>query len=274
MLKSISNIAWPQNDERWVLEKLQQRNWNAIEVAPSKVWEDFRKIPSKERKYYKQNIEEYHLNICSLHSLFWGIQGARLFGAQQEQQAFKDYLKELVDLAADLGSRVLILGSPAVRDKGNYEYSEAIYIAAAVLNEPAEYAWMCNVKILIEPLTKKETNFINTHTEGLELIRAIGSNGFGLHLDAKSVAAEEMDAEAVIKGCKDDIEHFHINDPDLRPIGMTADYHEKMGKALAQIGYPHYISVEMKMTENYRQSIEASMNYVDSYYEIENCNRD
>ena len=266
MLKSISNIAWPQDDEQWVLQKLQQRSWDAIEVAPSRIWEDFRGISGQERRNYKEKIQTYGLKICSMHSLFWGIQEAKLFGTKTEQQAFLDYLKELVDLAVDLESKVLILGSPSVRDRGEYEYSHAMDIAATVLREAAEYALMSKVKILIEPLTRKETNFINTHSEGLKLVKMVNSEGFGLHLDAKAVAAEDMRIEDIVLECKGHIRHFHINDPDLQQIGTVADYHERIGQALIQNDYLGYASIEMRMTGKHRECIEKSMSYVDLYY--------
>lgn len=266
MLKSISNIAWPQENEEWVLKELQRRKWNAIEVAPSRIWEDFRKISGQERKKYREKILEHDLKICSMHSLFWGMKEAKVFGTAAEQKFFQDYMKELVELAADLGSRVLVMGSPPVRDREGLEYSEAVDIAASVLREPAEYAVQNNVAILIEPLTKKETNFINTHSEGLELARAVDSEGFGLHLDAKSVASEGVDVTDAIFACNGHIRHFHVNDPNLQPIGTVADYHEKMGKALRQIEYAGYVSIEMKMTDNYQASILQSMDVVDLYY--------
>ncbi len=266
MLKSISNIAWSQENEEWVLKELQRRKWNAIEIAPSRIWEDFRKISGQERKKYREKIMEYDLKICSMHSLFWGIKEAKVFGTVAEQRFFQDYLKELVELAVDLGDKVLILGSPPVRDRGGIEYSLAVDIAASVLREPAEYAAQNNITILIEPLTKKETNFINTHSEGLELARAVDSEGFGLHLDAKSVASEGVDVTGAIFACNGHVRHFHVNDPDLQPIGTVAGYHEKMGNALRQIEYAEYVSIEMKMMDNYQESILRSMDVVDLYY--------
>lgn len=266
MLKSISNIAWPRENENWVLKELQRRKWNAIEVAPSRIWENFRKISRQERNKYREKIMEHGLKICSMHSLFWGIQEARMFGTEVEQKFFQDYLKELVELAVDLGSKVLVLGSPPVRVRGGYEYAQAMDIAATVLKEPAEYAAQNNITILIEPLAKKETNFINTHSEGLELVRAVDSEGFGLHLDAKALAAEGVDITDSILACKGHIRHFHVNDPDLHPIGTVADYHEKMGNAMRQIQYPEYVSIEMKMTNHYQEDILRSMDLVDLYY--------
>ncbi|MCM1038207.1 MAG: sugar phosphate isomerase/epimerase [Ruminococcus sp.] len=249
-----------------MLKKLRQRHWDAIEVAPSRIWEDFRRISSQERRKYKEKILGYDLKICSLHSLFWGIQEPKLFGTKLEQQAFQDYMKELVDLAVDLDSKVMILGSPLVRDRRKYEYGQAMDIAVAVIQEVAEYALKNKIKILIEPLTKKETNFINTHSEGLELVRKVNSEGFGLHLDAKAITAENTKIEKIILDCKEYIRHFHINDPNLQQIGIAADYHKKIGEMLQKIDYSGYVSIEMRMTDKYRDCIEQSMEYVELYY--------
>lgn len=266
MLKSISNIAWHQADEDWVLRKLREQNWDAIEIAPSRIWEDFRTVPRQKRIDYQKKVECQGLKICSMHSLFWGTKGIQIFGGSEEKRNMVEYLNELVDLAVDLKSRVMVLGSPAVRDKGEYEYDEAITIAARVLHESAEYADANGIKILIEPLTKQETNFINTHLDGLNLVEAVNSNGFGLHLDGKSIAAEETDLEKIILCCKGKIEHFHINDPGLQDIGTVAEYHTQMGLLLKRIGYDKYVSIEMRQSEKYRESISNSMQYVDEKY--------
>lgn len=266
MLKSISNIAWEQRDEEWVISKLRESNWDAIEVAPSRIWKDFRTVPRQQRVDYRKSIEEQGIHICSMHSLFWGVKESHFFGNAIEQRNMIVYLKELVNLAVDLKSRVMVLGSPAVRDRSGYEYDEALTIAARVLHEPAEYAKENGVKILIEPLSRKETNFINTHLEGLDLVAAVNNSGFGLHLDAKSIADEGIDLERIVFNCRGKIEHFHINDPGLAEIGKEANYHTKIGRLLKKINYEQYVSIEMRQFENYRASISNSIRYVDARY--------
>ncbi len=266
MLKSISNIAWEQKDEEWVISKLLESGWNAVEVAPSRIWKDFRMIPRQQRIDYRKLIEEQGVHICSMHSLFWGVKEVHLFGSVLEQKNLVQYLKELVDLAVDLHSRVMVFGSPTVRDRKDYGYAEALSIASKVLYEPAEYAEDNGVKILIEPLTLKETNFIHTHYEAMELIEAVDSEGFGLHLDAKAVAEEEMEILEVISACKGRIEHFHINDPGLKEIGTEADYHSDFGRALKKIEYKQYVSIEMRQFEDYRASISKSIRCVEERY--------
>lgn len=266
MLKSISNIAWEQRDEQWVINKLRESGWDAIEIAPSRIWKDFRMIPRQQRIDYRKSIEEQGVHICSMHSLFWGVKEVQLFGNVLEQRNLVKYLKELVDLAVDLQSKVMVFGSPTVRDRKDYEYTEALSIASKVLYEPAEYAKDNGVKILIEPLTLKETNFIHTHCEAMELIEAVGSEGFGLHLDAKAVAEEEMEISEVISECEGKIEHFHINDPMLVEIGLMADYHIHMAEILKEISYPNYVSIEMRCTTDSIKSIGNSIDYVNNLY--------
>ena len=266
MLKSISNIAWEQKDEEWVIDRLHEYGWNAIEVAPSRIWKDFRMVPRQQRADYRKALEERGIKICSMHSLFWGVKDVNIFGSELEQKNLIEYLKELVDLAVYLKSRVMVLGSPTVRDRNGYEYNEALEIASRVLYKPAVYACENGVKILIEPLSRQETNFINTHSEGLELTAAVNDNGFGLHLDAKSIADEETDLEKIVYNCRGKIEHFHINDPGLAEIGTEADYHLKLGELLKKVKYDRYVSIEMRQFENYRETIDKSMKYVDVKY--------
>ena len=65
--------------------------------------------------------------------------------------------------------------------------------------------------ILIEPLYRAESNFVNTHEEGLSLVNMIGNAGFGLHLDFKSITDENDDISSIIFKCDGNIiMHYHI----------------------------------------------------------------
>ena len=86
MLKSISNIAWEQKDEEWVIDRLHEYGWNAIEVAPSRIWKDFRMVPRQQRADYRKALEERGIKICSMHSLFWGVKDVNIFGSELEQK--------------------------------------------------------------------------------------------------------------------------------------------------------------------------------------------
>lgn len=266
MKLSISNIAWPREDEEWVLKLLEKHSWDAIELAPSRVWEDFRTVPSSKILSYKKKINFYGLEICSLHSLFYGIKDVNLFGDINSKNSFIEYLKKIVDLSHFLGNKVIVLGSPSVRDLGNRHINVALLEASYTLRRAAEYAEANGIMILIEPLSRVESNFVNTHDEGLSLVNMIGNAGFGLHLDAKSIADENDDISSIISECRNKIMHFHINDPGLVSIGTKAKYHNIISDSLKEIGYKRYVSIEMRQNENHRETIKNSVDFVEKVY--------
>jgi sugar phosphate isomerase/epimerase len=50
---------------------------------------------------------------------------------------------------------------------------------------------------------------------------------------------------ASLENAKSFIGHFHASEPNLAPLGTSAD-HDAAGSALDAIGYPGWVSIEMR----------------------------
>ncbi len=263
---SISNIAWPHYEDDWAFEVIGKHGFSAIEIAPSRIWPDFRRVSSFERKEYKKRVGSFGLEICSIHSLFWGINGVSLFGTPDEKKRLTDYFTCLIDFAKDLGVPRMVFGSPAVRKRGDIPMNHAYELASEILYPVSEYAYNSGIKILIEPLSVDETDFIVNHKEGLELVQSVDSDGFGLHLDAKAICSEHTPIEGIISDCKGIAEHFHVNEKGL---GSFRDYHlphRLIAETLKSIEYRGYVSIEMKQLDDYRCEIPYALDYIREIY--------
>ena len=85
---------------------------------------------------------------------------------------------------------------------------------------------------------------MNTVAETAELVRAVASPGFGLHMDSGGLS---MTGDAV--GNAGDVRpvHYHISEPNLQPIGSTPGVpHAEYAKRLRVIGYEGWLSIEVK----------------------------
>ncbi len=95
----------------------------------------------------------------------------------------------------------------------------------------------------------------------------INNRGFGLHLDAKAVAAEPEDFSQILARVDCRVEHFHINDPDLVEINSTGRIdHPQLAKGLRDMGYTHYVSIEMRTMPDYHEAIMRSLAFVNKTY--------
>lgn len=88
--------------------------------------------------------------------------------------------------------------------------------------------------------------FINTSGQGLELVKAVNSPGFGLHLDAAAMNLNQEPVELALQQAIDYLCHFHISEPYLAPVGNAAVNHQRLGSTLNPLNYPSWRSIEMR----------------------------
>ena len=266
MKLAISNIAWPVEKTEYMLSLIKSLGCNGVEVAASKIWDEPIDSGSEQRREFLKLVKKNDLTVSALHSLLYTRKDLNIFGDEQIKLRTIKYLKMLIELAVDLETKILVFGSPTARNRKSLGMNEALYKAAEVFYPVAKFAEKCGVCMVIEPLGKSETNFINTASEGLQLVEIVNSHGFKLHLDAKSIAEEVIDHKELINSVFPYLKHFHINDPGLIEIGSVADYHPKFGKILREANYSGFTSIEMKMLIGYESAVKNSINLAKKFY--------
>jgi len=263
---AISNIAWPAEETPGILAALKALGFDALEIAPSRLWTEPVQAPAAERRRLVRWSEDHELPIVSIHSLFYTRPDLGLFRDRDTEQNTIRYLHDLGVLAAELGARVMVFGSPRNRRRGGLPMEEALRRAAAFFHEAACGLEGTGVCLVIEPLRPDESDFINTSEEGRHLVEKAEHPLFQLHLDAKSVAAEPGDFPTILRLALPHLRHFHVNDPGLGEVGATGLYHEALGAALRSSGYDRCVSIEMKTLPGHREAISRSASFVKKYY--------
>jgi sugar phosphate isomerase/epimerase len=166
---------------------------------------------------------------------------------QAAWQRTRDYFAALLDLCADLGGKVLVLGSPKQRSVIEGQTKEGAWRRAVdLLSSLLDRADKLGLTICFEPLSPAETNFINTVEEGMKMVREIAHPNFKIHLDVKAMCSEAKPVPAVIRSVKaGDIGHFHVNDPNLYGPGMGEVDYAPIAEAVRSVGYDKWLSVEV-----------------------------
>jgi sugar phosphate isomerase/epimerase len=101
------------------------------------------------------------------------------------------------------------------------------------------------VRLAIEPLGPQEGNFLNHASQARTMIDRIASPQVRLHLDVKAMSSEGPAIEQIVRENADLVIHFHANDPNKLGPGMGEVDQAPIFKALHDIGYSGWVSVEV-----------------------------
>jgi len=159
----------------------------------------------------------------------------------------------------------MVFGSPFQRNLENGMTGEqALANAAEVFRGCLPACRDRGVEICMEPLTSKETDFINTCAQAVELIEMVGEPNFTLHQDVKAMlGAEQKSIPELITEYDGRVGHFHVNDTNLLGPGMGETDYMPILKALSESSYDGWVSVEVFDYEPGAENIaRQSMDYL------------
>jgi sugar phosphate isomerase/epimerase len=195
----------------------------------------------------RRQAEDQGLKILGLHWLLAKTTGLHLTSADPSvRRATADYLIELTHACADLGGNILVFGSPIQRNLSEEETLEhGLDRAAEVFRTCAPVFAERQVTLCMEPLTPKETNFINTCAQAVQLIERVGSPWFQLHQDVKAMLSEPDPIPELIHRFAAHTKHFHVNDSNLLGPGMGPTDYLPIFRALTETKYSGWVSVEV-----------------------------
>jgi sugar phosphate isomerase/epimerase len=221
-------------------------------------------ISPQTRQNVRHLAESLGMQIVGLHWLLAKTSGFHLTTRDSAVRAkTANYLRELVQLCADLGGTIMVLGSPLQRNfPADMTHQEALENAVDVIKMIANDLERTDITLAIEPLGPVEGNFLNFAHQGRDLIERVGCGKVRLHLDVKAMSTEGPPIDEIIRQNADLLAHFHANDPNLLGPGMGAVPFDPIFAALREVIYPGWVSVEVfdyspGVGEILRQSMET-----------------
>lgn len=222
--------------------------YTGMELAPFTLAGRIGEVSQETRAEYRQIAEDHGLQIIGLHWLLAKTEGLHLTASDAAvRKATSDYLIELGQACADFGGTLMVFGSPFQRNVEDGMAAEQAMANAAEVFKAALPAFADRgVEICMEPLTPKETDFINTCAQATELIEMVDEPNFTLHQDVKAMlGAEEKSIPELIAEYDGKVGHFHVNDTNLLGPGMGETDYKPILKALNESSYHGWVSVEV-----------------------------
>ncbi len=235
----------------WPFEKAfayaAECGYTGVEIAPFTITNYVTDITAQRRSEIRRQAEKAGLEIVGLHWLLAKTEGFYLTSPDAEvRKRTAAYFCELARLCADLGGKIMVLGSPKQRNLlPGVCRDDAMKYATDVLRAAIPTMEKCDVVVALEPLSAKETDFMTTAAEGVELAKLVDSPCCKLHLDCKAMSSEPTPIPELIRKYRDWMIHFHANDPNLKGPGFGKLDFVPIFQAIQEIDYRGWVSVEV-----------------------------
>jgi sugar phosphate isomerase/epimerase len=235
-----------KKDIEWVFEFAAKTGFSGVEIAPFTLAESVTDIPAKRRKEIREAAKSAGVEVVGLHWLLVSPKGLYMNCLDEEvRNKTLEYFKALIEFCADIGGSLMVIGSPKQRDVPDGLPRDRIWrITRRFLMDCLVTAKRRAVTLCIEPLSREETNFINTAAEAIKMIEEVHSPYMKLHLDVKAMSDEARPIEGIIESARGYLAHFHANDPNRKGPGFGETDFVPIFRALKQIGYDGYVSIE------------------------------
>lgn len=259
MKLSISNIAWNSEYNQMVYEYLSKKNFNGIEIAPTKLFPESPYDHIEEAvEYFSKLKNMYNLEVSSMQSIWYGQQG-NIFDSENDRLNLQKYTFKAIDFASKIACKNLVFGNPKARNKGEGHTDDEVF---EFFKNISDYAHNKSTCIALEPNPEiYGTNFINFTNQAFDFCKKSGCDNLRVNVDFGTIVYNNESLEWLQKDLPL-VNHIHISEPYLKKIEKR-ELHNRL-TALEQLGYDKYVSIEMGLQDTIADVFEV----IDYVYEV------
>lgn len=154
-------------------------------------------------------------------------------------------LMSIIQVATRFNAAVIV-GSIRGRLSGTAEErSQQRAAATEAIHECARFAAAHEVTLLLEPINRYETNFVNSTADGLALLDEVGEPSAKLLLDTFHMNIEDADIAAALRQAGGRLGYMHVPDSNRGAPGQGHIDYLSLLQTLAEIGYRGPITAEI-----------------------------
>lgn len=241
-------------------EKGKEIGFDGIEVWGKKLIEE----PSTVDEYLKAS-EKSGLKISTICA---GYRNFLLDGTRQERERAREDIKKLLQIGNAFKAIGLIVvpvfGPPKIPDLSPYKdvISLEKELLLSQLSEIVEVAEKNKCAILLEPLNRYETHFINRLEQAVEFCEKIKSPYLKIMADFFHMNIEEASIPEAIEKAGNWISHVHLADSNRLLPGFGHTDFSSGFKALKKINFENYMALECGVPEPAEENLKKSLRYL------------
>lgn len=203
-------------------------------------------VPSKSEEEFEKILEDSKKEVLPIKSFIIFLPGSlKSVGPDAVHAAILDYAEIVFRRARKAGAGIVVFGSSGSRsvpDGFSHDTARKQFVKLGIALGPI--AAKHDVILVLEPLNKKECNFINSVLEAGEIVEEVNHPNFQLLVDIYHMKMEDEGPESILK-YGHLIKHAHVAEKEGRAVpGTHPEDISPYYKALQKVGYQGNLSIE------------------------------
>ncbi len=176
-----------------------------------------------------------------------------------ERVKLLERLKRFIDLAAPWSGMVILGGIRGVLKGALSSYPEQRLLAIEMIKTCSDYASRNEVRLLLEPINRYETNFLNTVQDCLDLIEEVDLKNVFILADTFHMNIEEKSIDEAIALAGPKLGYLHFADSNRRAPGQGHINFFELAPNIQKMGFDGFISAEILPIPDSRTAAEMAI---------------
>lgn len=229
-----------------------------VSLVPEESEEAFQKVLSE---YQSLNIPVKACNVFLPGDL-------KIVGNNIDQGRVKKYVKTALDRVKELGAETVVFGSGDARTipESDYPREKVEEQIIQFLHLAADEADRVGLTVVIEPLNKKESNIINSVTEGVKFAKKLNRPTIQVLADFYHMDEEQEPLTEIVKN-KDYLKHIHLADTHRHQPGTGSYPYDEFVQCVKEANYTEKLSIESIWTDFNVEELQKSLTFIKEQFQ-------
>ena len=242
-----------QNDFDTALARLAALGYDGVELA-------VRDPASLDSRALRAALDRHRLPVSAIGTGQAYVEEKLSFtddaSVVRERALFR--VKSHITLARELNA-LLIIGLIRGKTDARADTQKSRTWLVNALASIARTASESDVRIVIEPINRYETNLLNTVAETLELLETLEADNVGVLFDTFHANIEEPSIEASLRACVARLFHVHLADSNRWAPGFWHTDCARLIATLREMRYDGWLSAEILPKPSAEQAMEQTV---------------
>ena len=224
-------------------------------------------IPQEPDEAFEAKMDEARKAPLKVYSYNGFLPGSlKSTGPETDHDEILKYAEIAFRRARQLGSKIIVFGSGGSRKlPKDFSYEKGTEQFTELLKKMGPIAAKYGITVVIEPLNRKECNFINSVREATDIARVVNHPNIAVLADIYHMAVDSEGPESIRYASKL-LRHCHIAELKGRKMPGTNNYDfTPYFKALKNINYQGRLSLEGRW-DNFDEQLPGVIAYLNDQW--------